>query len=124
MGKRVVLMSRASGIGEATARLLRKQGPHVVASGRRVAPQRRLERETGPLARPSDAGDPEAVASVRLTPGEDPRPTDQLGPPSEEISHGGEKPLPFPPRPAVDDCPAAFLAQSSCERADLPPCWR
>ncbi|MFI0961684.1 SDR family NAD(P)-dependent oxidoreductase [Streptomyces sp. NPDC021080] len=60
--KRVVIVTGAgSGIGEATARLLREGGHHVVASGRRAEPLRQLEKETGVLAHPSDAGDPVAV---------------------------------------------------------------
>ncbi|MET8450804.1 SDR family oxidoreductase [Streptomyces sp. NPDC005209] len=61
-GKRVVVVTGGgTGIGEATARLLRAEGHQVVVSGRRSEPLRRLEREIGVLAYPSDVGDPEAV---------------------------------------------------------------
>ncbi|AIS01021.1 SDR family NAD(P)-dependent oxidoreductase [Streptomyces glaucescens] len=60
--KRVVIVTGGgTGIGEATARLLREGGHHVVVSGRRSEPLRRLEREIGVLAHPSDVGDPEAA---------------------------------------------------------------
>ncbi|MGW6733898.1 SDR family NAD(P)-dependent oxidoreductase [Streptomyces sp. NPDC055013] len=60
--KRVVVVTGGgTGIGEATVRLLREGGHHVVLSGRRSEPLRRLERETGALAYPSDVGDPEAA---------------------------------------------------------------
>lgn len=60
--KRVVIVTGGgTGIGEATVRLLREEGHHVVVSGRRSEPLRRLERETGALAHPSDVGDPEAA---------------------------------------------------------------
>lgn len=53
-----------SGIGEATARLLGEGGHRVVVSGRRDEPLRRLEKEIGALAYPSDAGDPAAVEDL------------------------------------------------------------
>ncbi|WP_128430405.1 SDR family NAD(P)-dependent oxidoreductase [Streptomyces cyaneus] len=60
--KRVVIVTGGgTGIGEAVVRLLREEGHHVVASGRRSEPLRRLERETGALAYPSDVGDPDAA---------------------------------------------------------------
>ncbi|MEU6081634.1 SDR family oxidoreductase [Streptomyces sp. NPDC047108] len=57
----VIVTGGGTGIGEATARLLREGGHHVVVSGRRSEPLRRLERETGALAVPADVGDPEAA---------------------------------------------------------------
>ncbi|MGV9992444.1 SDR family NAD(P)-dependent oxidoreductase [Streptomyces sp. NPDC003374] len=57
----VIVTGGGSGIGEATARLLREGGHHVVVSGRRAEPLRRLAAETGVLAHPADAGDPEAA---------------------------------------------------------------
>ncbi|MEU1406429.1 SDR family oxidoreductase [Streptomyces sp. NPDC005728] len=63
--KRVVIVTGGgSGIGEATARLLCEGGHQVVVSGRRDEPLRRVERETGALAYPSDVGDPEAVEGL------------------------------------------------------------
>jgi len=57
----VIVTGGGSGIGEATARLLREGGHQVVVSGRRSEPLRRLEREIGVLAHPSDVGDPGAA---------------------------------------------------------------
>ncbi|MEU5535446.1 SDR family oxidoreductase [Streptomyces sp. NPDC020362] len=63
--KRVVIVTGGgTGIGEATVRLLREQGHHVVASGRRAEPLQRVERETGALTYPSDIGDPDAAEGV------------------------------------------------------------
>ncbi|MFG2723194.1 SDR family NAD(P)-dependent oxidoreductase [Streptomyces sp. NPDC048416] len=63
--KRVVIVTGAgSGIGEATARLLREGGHAVIAAGRRPEPLRRLEKETGALAHPCDVGTPEAADSL------------------------------------------------------------
>lgn len=65
MKKRVVIVTGGgTGIGEATARLLREGEHHVVVSGRRSEPLRRLEQETGVLAHPSDVRDPEAADSL------------------------------------------------------------
>ncbi|MEU0009074.1 SDR family oxidoreductase [Streptomyces sp. NPDC006314] len=66
--KRVVVVTGGgTGIGEATARLLREGGHHVVVAGRRPEPLRRLERETGALAYPSDVGDPDAAEGLVRT---------------------------------------------------------
>ncbi|MFJ9815398.1 SDR family NAD(P)-dependent oxidoreductase [Streptomyces sp. NPDC101151] len=63
--KRVVIVTGGgTGIGEATARLLRQAGHQVVVSGRRAEPLRRVERETGALAHPSDVGDPDAAEGL------------------------------------------------------------
>ncbi|MFI2200312.1 SDR family NAD(P)-dependent oxidoreductase [Streptomyces sp. NPDC020192] len=63
--KRVVVVTGAgTGIGEATARLLREEGHHVVVSGRRAEPLQRLAQETGALAHPSDVGEPEAAEGL------------------------------------------------------------
>ncbi|MET7619776.1 SDR family oxidoreductase [Streptomyces sp. NPDC005408] len=63
--KRVVLVTGGgTGIGAATARLLREAGHHVVVSGRRPGPLERLAKETGVLAHPSDIGDPDAVRGL------------------------------------------------------------
>ncbi|MFJ7147983.1 SDR family NAD(P)-dependent oxidoreductase [Streptomyces sp. NPDC100445] len=60
----VIVTGGGTGIGEATARLLRAGGHHVVVSGRRPEPLRRLARETGALAHPSDVGDPDAAEGL------------------------------------------------------------
>ncbi|MFC7306856.1 SDR family NAD(P)-dependent oxidoreductase [Streptomyces monticola] len=63
--QRVVLVTGGgSGIGAATARLLGAAGHKVVISGRRPEPLQRVAQETGALAQPSDAGDPEAVQAL------------------------------------------------------------
>ncbi|WP_172386278.1 SDR family NAD(P)-dependent oxidoreductase [Streptomyces sp. MNP-20] len=63
--QRVVLVTGGgTGIGAATARLLRAAGHQVVISGRRPEPLHRVAKETGALAHPSDAGDPEAVREL------------------------------------------------------------
>ncbi|KNB53700.1 SDR family NAD(P)-dependent oxidoreductase [Streptomyces caatingaensis] len=59
-----IVTGGGTGIGAATARLLREAGHHVVVSGRRPGPLRRVAEETGALAHPSDAGDPEAVQGL------------------------------------------------------------
>ncbi|WP_406263866.1 SDR family oxidoreductase [Streptomyces sp. NBC_00191] len=65
VSKRVVLVTGGgTGIGAATARLLREAGHHVVVSGRRPEPLDRLAQETGVLAHPSDIGDPDAVRDL------------------------------------------------------------
>ncbi|MBZ6475428.1 SDR family NAD(P)-dependent oxidoreductase [Streptomyces griseocarneus] len=53
-----------TGIGAATARMLRAAGHRVVVSGRRPEPLRRIAEETGALAHPSDAADPDAVREL------------------------------------------------------------
>ncbi|MEU8522938.1 SDR family oxidoreductase [Streptomyces sp. NBC_01216] len=53
-----------TGIGAATARLLRDAGHRVVVSGRRPEPLRLVAEETGALAVPSDIGDPDAVRAL------------------------------------------------------------
>ncbi|MFH0519677.1 SDR family NAD(P)-dependent oxidoreductase [Streptomyces sp. M41] len=66
--ERVVIVTGAgSGIGAATAELLREEGHQVIASGRRTEPLRRLERETGALAHPSDVGDPASAEGLVRT---------------------------------------------------------
>ncbi|MEU1464027.1 SDR family oxidoreductase [Streptomyces sp. NPDC005727] len=64
-GERVVVVTGGgTGIGEATARLLRRHGHQVVVSGRRSEPLRRLAAETGVLSHPCDVGDPEAAEGL------------------------------------------------------------
>ncbi|MEU6483168.1 SDR family oxidoreductase [Streptomyces sp. NPDC046887] len=57
----VVVTGGGTGIGAATARLLRDAGHQVVVSGRRPEPLRRIAEETGALACPADTTDPDAV---------------------------------------------------------------
>ncbi|MFF4209064.1 SDR family NAD(P)-dependent oxidoreductase [Streptomyces sp. NPDC001796] len=64
-GVRVVIVTGGgSGIGAATARLLRAEGHHVVIGGRRPEPLRQLADETGALAYPADLADPTAVQDL------------------------------------------------------------
>ncbi|MEU8759274.1 SDR family oxidoreductase [Streptomyces sp. NPDC048659] len=53
-----------TGIGAATARLLREAGHHVVVSGRRPEPLRLVAAESGALPVASDITDPAAVAAL------------------------------------------------------------
>ncbi|HSX97785.1 MAG TPA: SDR family oxidoreductase [Streptomyces sp.] len=57
----VVVTGGGTGIGAATARLLRAAGHDVVVSGRRPEPLQRVAQETGALACPADTADPDAV---------------------------------------------------------------
>ncbi|MFD4631559.1 SDR family NAD(P)-dependent oxidoreductase [Streptomyces sp. NPDC058284] len=63
-GRVVIVTGGGTGIGAATARQLRAAGHSVVISGRRPAPLRRIAEETGALAHPADAADPEAVTGL------------------------------------------------------------
>ncbi|MFI1812290.1 SDR family NAD(P)-dependent oxidoreductase [Streptomyces sp. NPDC020422] len=56
-----------TGIGAATARLLREAGHQVVVSGRRPEPLRLVAAESGALPVPSDIADPEAVRDLVAT---------------------------------------------------------
>ncbi|MFE1775838.1 SDR family NAD(P)-dependent oxidoreductase [Streptomyces sp. NPDC059008] len=60
----VIVTGGGTGIGAATARLLRAACHQVVVSGRRPEPLHRLAEETGALAHPSDTADPEAVQGL------------------------------------------------------------
>ncbi|WP_043263156.1 SDR family oxidoreductase [Streptomyces sp. CT34] len=60
----VIVTGGGTGIGAATARQLRTAGHQVVISGRRPEPLERLAKETGALAHPSDAADPEALGDL------------------------------------------------------------
>jgi NAD(P)-dependent dehydrogenase (short-subunit alcohol dehydrogenase family) len=60
----VVITGGGSGIGAATARLLRADGHHVVIGGRRPEPLRQLADETAALACPADLADPTAVQDL------------------------------------------------------------
>ncbi|MFI9329432.1 SDR family NAD(P)-dependent oxidoreductase [Kitasatospora sp. NPDC052868] len=63
--QRVVLVTGGgTGIGAATARLLRAEGCQVVVSGRRPEPLERIAEECGALAHVSDATDPEDVQAL------------------------------------------------------------
>ncbi|WP_053725145.1 SDR family NAD(P)-dependent oxidoreductase [Streptomyces sp. WM6378] len=66
-GRVVIVTGGGTGIGAATARLLRDGGHRVVVSGRRPEPLERLEREIGALAYPSDVSDPEAAEGIVRT---------------------------------------------------------
>ncbi|MEU6556398.1 SDR family oxidoreductase [Streptomyces sp. NPDC046915] len=61
-GQRVVVVTGGgTGIGAATAQLLRETGHEVVISGRRPEPLDRIAADTGALAFPADVADPDAV---------------------------------------------------------------
>ncbi|QLH19371.1 SDR family NAD(P)-dependent oxidoreductase [Streptomyces sp. Rer75] len=60
----VVVTGGGTGIGAATVRLLRATGHAVVISGRRSEPLHQVARETGALAYPADAADPDAVHGI------------------------------------------------------------
>ncbi|MFD8811614.1 SDR family NAD(P)-dependent oxidoreductase [Streptomyces sp. NPDC059627] len=60
----VVVTGGGTGIGAATARLLRAAGHHVVIGGRRPEPLRRVADETGALAHPGDLSDPAAIQDL------------------------------------------------------------
>ncbi|MEE1739768.1 SDR family oxidoreductase [Streptomyces sp. BE147] len=64
-GERVVVVTGGgTGIGAATARLLRADGHRVVIAGRRPQLLHRVAAETGALAHPADVADPEAVCEL------------------------------------------------------------
>ncbi|MFD5084307.1 SDR family NAD(P)-dependent oxidoreductase [Kitasatospora sp. NPDC058406] len=60
----VIVTGGGTGIGAATARLLRDDGHQVVVSGRRGEPLERVARETGALAHVSDTTDPDGVREL------------------------------------------------------------
>ncbi|MYU04495.1 SDR family oxidoreductase [Streptomyces sp. SID8366] len=60
----VVVTGGGTGIGAATARLLRADGHQVVINGRRPGPLRQLADETGALAHPGDLSDPAAIQDL------------------------------------------------------------
>ncbi|MEE1784165.1 SDR family oxidoreductase [Streptomyces sp. SP17BM10] len=60
----VVVTGGGTGIGAATARLLREAGHQVVVSGRRSEPLERVAAQTGALAHCADAADPDAVRGL------------------------------------------------------------
>lgn len=59
-----IVTGGGTGIGAATARVLRTAGHQVVVSGRRPEPLRRIAEETGALDHPADIGDPQAVGAL------------------------------------------------------------
>ncbi|RKT09321.1 NAD(P)-dependent dehydrogenase (short-subunit alcohol dehydrogenase family) [Streptomyces sp. 1114.5] len=64
-GQRVVIVTGGgTGIGAATAGLLRESGHQVVVSGRRSEPLERIARQTGAVAHPADTTDPDAVRDL------------------------------------------------------------
>ncbi|MFI6445963.1 SDR family NAD(P)-dependent oxidoreductase [Kitasatospora sp. NPDC050543] len=60
----VIVTGGGTGIGEATARLLRAAGHHVIVSGRRPEPLHRVAEETGAVAHPSDTAEPDDVQDL------------------------------------------------------------
>jgi len=60
----VVVTGGGTGIGAATARLLRADGCQVVVGGRRPEPLRRVADETGAVAHPADLTEPTAVQDL------------------------------------------------------------
>lgn len=66
-GRVVVVTGGGTGIGAATARLLRAGGHDVVIAGRRPQPLQQVAAETGALAHPADVADPEAVRELVAT---------------------------------------------------------
>lgn len=60
----VIVTGGGTGIGAATARLLRAEGHQVVVSGRRPGPLRLVAEETGAVAHPSDTADPADVTDL------------------------------------------------------------
>jgi NAD(P)-dependent dehydrogenase (short-subunit alcohol dehydrogenase family) len=58
-GKVAIVSGGGTGIGAATARRFAAEGAHVVVTGRRPEPLRTVAAETGGLAVPGDAADPE-----------------------------------------------------------------
>ncbi|MFE3325689.1 SDR family NAD(P)-dependent oxidoreductase [Streptomyces sp. NPDC059176] len=60
----VIVTGGGTGIGAATARMLRESGHDVVVSGRRPEPLHRVAAETGALAHPADTADPDAVRGL------------------------------------------------------------
>ncbi|MCG6494060.1 SDR family NAD(P)-dependent oxidoreductase [Kitasatospora sp. A2-31] len=60
----VIVTGGGTGIGAATARLLRAEGHHVVVSGRRAEPLARIAEETGAVAHVSDTTEPADVEAL------------------------------------------------------------